>query len=655
VAAEEDTFVRWWFVGSIGAFLVSRLPFLPPVIAAPLALPAVFLFPAMPLLAVFGFRPSTVRDLLLAPALSPVVLGAAGTGVLFAGGDVGVWTALLVAAGALVRILEPDPPVPEPDAPDRRTWLLALGAVALVALVLLPSEYRREASDAYFHTAVVHDIARGGLPPEDPYFAFLPLQYFWFFHVVLLALDAGLRVTPPTSMALLNGLAAGLCVVLAARLARGLGASRAGGAWAGALLLFGMGSLFWLFLPLKLLRTLTGDVQGTDELGEIFRLAPFDIVTVARFTSVFHSTSFLLRKFLVGTAVSWALVLVLVTFDAAVRLLRREGGRQGALLVLAGAGCFLFHAVLGGAWVGALGAGGALAAARLRSRRPLLVTLTAGLAGILGAPLFLAVTRTMESDNLLPVTIAPLAMASLPVTLAAVLILGWPALRAWARRRDEATLTFLLATAVLAVYALFARLPGPNQFDKPPILVFVPLAVVAGAGTGMLLARWTNGGKRGLLVVLLVLVTLPVNALRLASFVAESRGPERTAAEERVLAWLGSATPRDAVVIDSADRVDVLVYAPRRQYWGIEAYADQWGYDAGEMDRRRALRDRLYTGPCPSPEDLRPLRDLPAPVYVVLREGDAPGRAACFDAHPLLAREFEQPGIRVYRVLPGAS
>ena len=102
---------------------------------------------------------------------------------------------------------------------------------------------------------------------------------------------------------------------------------------------------------------------------------------------------------------------------------------------------------------------------------------------------------------------------------------------------------------------------------------------------------------------------------------------------------------------------DVLVSVPRRQYWGREAYAEQWGYDAAEMNRRRALRDRLVgpeattTADETSP-DLAPLRAMGAPVYLIVRAEDvgAGPFASWGEAHPAFREVHASAGIRLFRL-----
>jgi hypothetical protein len=397
-----------------------------------------------------------------------------------------------------------------------------------------------------------------------------------------------------------------------------------------------------------------GEVRGAAELREIFALAPLTPERSALFTQVLSSSDFFLRKFLVGTAVSWCFLFVLVAADAALRVARFARFPDGLVLLVAAAGSFLFHVIVGGASMAAL-ALGVLASLLLRRAAPVsglvvLVLVATGLAACL--PYFRSVTAVKEADSLFPLGINLRSWASLVPTLLGAGLLALPFVRRSWREARGALALHLGWLGAACLYALFARLPGPNQFDKPALVVYLPLALTAGlALPGLWHGLAGRPGRRTLFVAFLVLFLLPDNALRYASYLTE-RPPGPLSAEETALyRWIAEATPRDAVFLDSADRVDVLLRGPRAQYWGKQAYAEQWGYSREELARRRGLRDALYA---PGDFDralLAPLGALGRPAFVVVREEDAPGAADRLAARgDLFRRVFREGGFHVFRV-----
>ena len=644
-----------WIAAGLG-YAAAMAGVLPEPLPRVFGSAAVLLFPGGLVVRLAGMSPSPLRDLLAGPALSPVVLGiflAVGMLAGLPGGP--LVHGLVLASGALGllagnRLVKPDlafPPL------GKLTWAVAALFALIVAVVLVPSPWRRITLDAWFHTAVVHEIARAGIPPQDPYFAPLPLQYFWFFHVVLYGLGTATRLAPPEAMALLNVCGAALCVAAAAFAVRAMGFDRKAGRWAGAMMLLGLGGLWWLFLPVKLLRIFLGDVRGAEELGYIFRLRPFDVETVAGFFQVLRSSDFLLRKYLVGTAVSWELVLMLVTLGAALRFAATGRRPWLALQFLGGTGALLFHIVFGGTGVIALACGGALAARPRETRgRGLAVAGTAIASILVCVPYLASVAGGGDRETVVPVGIDLLHWASLAITLAGVGALAIPVVGALRRRGERLFLGFLIASLL---YGLFGRLPGANQYYKPAIVAFLPLALAAGCAVPLLWERWRGRPRlRAAFAAFLVLFLVPENAMRLASYIVEDEGPGTTAAERALYDWIGTETPRDAVFLDSGDRVDVLVRGPRRQYWGLASFAEQWGYSRRAMDERRGLRDAVYGDAPLARERFAGILGLGVPVYVVAREADRPGIHERLGARPDLFREvFRAEGHAVFRMVPG--
>ncbi|TPW09793.1 MAG: hypothetical protein FD129_2088, partial [bacterium] len=228
-------------------------------------------------------------------------------------------------------------------------------SLLVVAAALLPAITRpwiRLRADSWFHAAVVFEIERGGIPPQDPYFAGLPLQYMWFFHWIMAGIRKVVAVTPFDLMVIVNGLALMTLIMasadLAAWLARRQGESPGRAATLAAVVVpLGLGVLFWLVMPIRALRALGGQHGGMSELVELFRLTPLDIPTARAFLSDFGSVPFFLNKFMVGTAYGLALTGLVIYLGALVRFIERP--RLTPLLVAAPA-LFLslmFHPVVG--------------------------------------------------------------------------------------------------------------------------------------------------------------------------------------------------------------------------------------------------------------------------------------------------------------------
>ncbi|MDH3197904.1 MAG: hypothetical protein OEO21_06660, partial [Candidatus Krumholzibacteria bacterium] len=160
---------------------------------APAAWLALMVAPGYALLRFADPAPRPLALLAVAFALSPGLTAALASLALLGGveahgvavGSCAGWGAAALAASALTRAHRAG------LAARKAAWLagLVLLLCALTAALPLSELWWRIRSDAWFHRAVVYQIEDFGLPVEDPYFAGIPLQYMWFYHVLVLVLS----------------------------------------------------------------------------------------------------------------------------------------------------------------------------------------------------------------------------------------------------------------------------------------------------------------------------------------------------------------------------------------------------------------------------------------------------------------------------------
>src|SRR5262249_52807850 len=154
------------------------------------------------------------------------------------------------------------PPAPLPERGQGFPSIAALTSAALAALlvasVALTVPMVRMWSDAWFHAAATIEVARHGIPPQDPNFAGIPLYYPWIFHFLIAMIGGATRLSPFHSMALLNAWSAAVAVLAVAQLTyRAFG--RGPAQWAGAIAVLGLDPFGWL---LWLARGMVGQTTG---------------------------------------------------------------------------------------------------------------------------------------------------------------------------------------------------------------------------------------------------------------------------------------------------------------------------------------------------------------------------------------------------------
>src|SRR5262249_17911807 len=126
----------------------------------------------------------------------------------------------------------------------------ALGAGALIAAVALSGELVLVSGDAWPNAAAVIEVARRGVPPQDPSFAGTALYAPWFLHVLIALLGTQTHVAPFEKLAMVNAWAAIVLVLATAQVSyRVFG--RAAAMWAGAIVVLGLDPFGWLFPILR--------------------------------------------------------------------------------------------------------------------------------------------------------------------------------------------------------------------------------------------------------------------------------------------------------------------------------------------------------------------------------------------------------------------
>jgi hypothetical protein len=561
-------------------------------------------------------------------AVSPVLLAGVASLSLVAGVREPVFlgvligaTVLLIIAGAGRRAEAMARP------PAREAWaFIALLAVTIVLVAALPAtrEWWRVRSDAWFHGAVVLEMRDLGTPPEDPYFAGMGLQYMWAYHALVLTLGRALRLDYFWVMAVLNWQALAMLSVAAYRLAAVFRPHTAHRIAAVATTLFAFNAAFWVFLPIKAGRALLGDVRGTEELVRTFSLTPLHYLRSYDVLSVLGAPPFFLDKYMVATAFGIAVSYLLAALAAGSAYLSRPGRGMWMVLCASIAGTLLFHTYVGLVAVGAsLGAATALflfprAVRNYAPRMSLSVAAAVVLAVVLTAPFIYSVTHLKDSggESLLGLSMHRAIAIVIPCSL--VLVLAW---RERHLRQDSAPAArFLQYFAVLTLLACLAiRLPGANDTAKPPFLVFVSLAVVAGFAIADSCLAQSGWRRFRLAAMWIVLFAIPCNAIALAGCFGTPDETVVTPPEHAVAVWSDANTGRRDVIIDEPGHVFLLVAGPRRYLFGSWPYASQWKYPRAEMARRYHTVQSLFD---PEPLDstaLGALAAAPEPLWVIVR------------------------------------
>ncbi len=593
------------------------------------------LFPGLALHLLVARERRPVECLLASVVLSPVLVAAAGALMMLSGLDAGAaarWLVLssALAATAVALMAGGGRWVRPPET--RQLWLLAALTATFCALagyLPLSDHWWQYWSDAWFHGAVVHQIDAWGVPPQDPYFTGLDLQYMWIYHVLVLMVSHGSGIGPLVVMPLLN-LSGLVAFILSAYLLSTLfKKSFASGILAVLFVVLAMNAVVWAFLPLKLARALLGEMRGWAEVVRNYSVTPFDKETVWTFLRFYNNQPFLLNKFIVSTALSLAMGFMGVFWYACVAYIKVGRAAMLVLVVISAVGMLSFHTAFGVATIGGLGAGLVLLAlARhglhdFSQKRIVTLAVATLLAALLSAPYLYSVVHLKETDKLIPIGLSFAKSGGILVSCALVIVLAAFQIRPLLATRTAGTSFLVYFAFGVFIVSNLIKLPGINTYDKLPFFVHYPLAIIASwVFADRYCRRHASSRHRRRVVAAVLLLLLPVNTFAWLAYRNTPTGDPLTAQDKELTEWVQKETPRDAIFFENNDRVLLLLTGPRRYYWGRIIYADNWGSPREEMEHRRHVRDNIYSEDALNTPTLTTLGSMASEVYVVIRDNE---------------------------------
>lgn len=501
---------------------------------------------------------------------------------------------------------------------DAGEWLPAALWTLLVAALLIGVPSLPPRADGWFHAGVVLQVAERGLPPEDPYFAGLPLLYFWGMHAwaaLALTIVPSLGVWPPL---IAFGLAAAAASLLAvAAIARALGASARQAGWASALALLGWSPFGWIQVAG---RALTGEVRGWPEVERLASAGADPMLVMLSAGQLHASMAFHGDKSLVLTPFGMGLALFALGLVTA--LPGPEGMRRPAAFALVLAAALFTHTVAGYALVLCAGLWGAAGiASRLRRREVPASAKGAWAIATLAAivlllPYLIAITAGKQGQ--LALSLQPAAFRT--AVLGTGLFIGGAAL--WWRRPRPGTAPLLLAAALFLALGLTVRLSENNQ-SKFFNLLAMALAAPAALGLHAFL-EGHRGRLRGLRRALIAGLLLPTPVLALWAFSREhgqaaGSWHEPSAESRAAFEWVRDHTTPATVFADLGGARELFTIAGRSVLWGGPDGERDWGHAPHALEVRRRAVSALCTGVPPDSEAVRMIAGLGRPVIVVAR------------------------------------
>ena len=518
----------------------------------------------------------------------------------------------------------------------------ALGAALLVAGVSLSVPMVRMWSDAWFHAGAALEVARRGVPPQDPNFAGVPLYYPWAYHVVLALLGTAGRLSPFHTMALANAWAAVVLVLSAAQLAyRAFG--RGAATWAGAIALLGLNPLGWIYW---IVHGVVGETQGLVSMLAQLASTNGAAIGLSHNFPPWHST--MLNRFWTGTALTPAIALAAATAWSVARALDRPSRGAGWRTLFLALALFATHPAYAAFAVASIGLGiaasgfaGGRRGAALSLLGALALATAAGVAWVraCGVP----GTTTAVNVGLYTRNLWSLLLAVGPWWVVAA-----PGLLAARRAAPPARFTLVAALATVAI-AIGVVLPEHNS-DKLLYLAWVSLAPLAAAG-----AEWWGDRLRlpGVArLTLLAALVVPTAGLYTIGNASDRRSPgvlirgdtpatrqQRlvTGPEEGAYRFMRERLPKAAVVIEKPRPTvnePVPVLGERRVFCGsLDVYLSNHFHGGRAPDGdlpalidefrvRRDIQHALFASGELSPTQALYMRQFVFPLFLLVRRAE---------------------------------
>jgi hypothetical protein len=531
--------------------------------------------------------------LLLALTTSPFLSGALGSIAMLAGAGAGLagrLVVLLCAACAIGPVLRPRPggaSDPGPGSKDAIEPLILAGAwTALIGALLVGNPVLQIRTDGWFHAAVTEQIARRGLPPEDPFFAGLRLLYFWGAHAwsaLWIGMAPGIRAFTP--LVVMN-LAGAFAVVLGIwSLAQRLGASRSAARWSLYLGLLGYAPFAWGWMALRASR---GTVTGWPEIQRIVHSGAGPALQAMSPGLLHLSMVFFPGKQLVLTSFGLGLGLFLAFLLCVAEQSDGTRARASLRLALILAAALFLHTVVGITCLLLLGGWGLFdGLRRARARESLLPVVRAG-AAALGALVVLApylASIMLGKESQLRAGLSPLALS----TWLWGGLLFVPAGMIFLLRRSRG----LFAMAALLTLLGLTLDPSDNNQSKFLNLLFLMLAAPA----AILLRSRLRGWRGGIVLA----ATLPTVMVSLWAY-ATDRGQTLeswavpTPELRDAYAWAREHVAADAIFVEPRAGRGAPVFAARSVLWGGNEWAKKWGYSRENLESRRKASEDILSG-----------------------------------------------------------
>jgi len=513
--------------------------------------------------------------------------------------------------------------------------------------------------DAWYHASLISEILARGVPPMEPLLPNFPVKYMWYYHFFIASLIKLSHLPLFAAMGLFNVMAAFSFPYLIARYASFFTKNARKITFATLMAMAGLESIIWFLWPVELVRALTGDVRGIEEVIRMLGKIQFNNSNVIFSLSPYGTwMANLLDKFLTITVFSYSLGIFLLGISLILEAWRtgKAGIRNTTLLFLAVFGTMIFHIITGVTMIGTVIGATILTVLFIRFRKragiPAALSTVIPLVVVIGFALSLPFLRAMNmgsgtgSGNFAAEHLHFGLKNFLTIFLPFLILIGpiRGAMKKHFSRHADPEFIFLAGAIIcLLILNIFVDLPSVNEskFIFPLFLLAGPPVYVEIVGR----IRNSSGAKRRGMIILVLFLFLPAPVLTFRGFIID-RPADKTELkrvtvqphEREPYEWLRDNSSINAIVIENNFYNLAPVLALRHSFNSSIGIIDVLGYDRQEINAMEKIKVDLFSDNPIAEETASYLRNFDCEIYVVLLDVDV-------REHPALSGKFlSDPG-----------
>lgn len=516
-------------------------------------------------------------------------------------------------------------------------YILAF-ALVFTLLVLIPQAtniYTKLRSDGLLHTGIVLEIMKGHIPPSNPFFAEEKLGYYWFYHLFIAVICQVTSLQSYNAMALANIHAIFVLVLIMYVLSSYFKKKFSHRFFPVFLLIFGLNTLGWLFLLMKIFK---GELtwKGATHGGVIRILGALSYNFDLRVAAI-------VSKFMVLNPFPWGLMPICLFLYYFFKYLNSKKVIFGILCSISLSEIIYFH-VVSGTYVLGITSITLLAVflqfilskiifskkfshvdnIRINKKTILNIILFSGITMLFILPYLVTISTARSTPQSFTLSLSMKNYKTLLFCLPLPLFLFFFSIKETLKSAAFNDRILIIWTGACLFTLPFFKLNGGNEYKLFYILL-IPLALLSGWTIANLLERCKNYFPTKIAYIsVLIVVFIPTNLITIYAYINQPSELYMSEDECSTYKWIKENTSDSSVFIENISQGYSLlpVFTQQRLFMGNLPWLEQWGIHRGKIKSRIELVRKLFNNSNP----VKTIQEFKAlvhdPLYVIVKKKD---------------------------------